>query len=465
MTDCTNILAGRASSDDLYAAIELIAATPGKNDKTDMVTKFAKDLGFVKVIEHAYNPFKTFGIVAMPERTMPGAGHFNDNTWHLLGELIARRCTGNLARDAVLEEINRLTENSAELFRRILRKKLRAGFSESTCNKAVKKLIPEFPYQRCALPKDTNLEEWPWADGVFVQEKADGMFANVDHEAGGLVRITSRQGNEFPIEKFEKLAQDVRECLAEDHQNHGEIIVFRDGVLCERADGNGVLNGVLSGGDFAANEVPQYLVWDQIPLVAVVSKGKHAVPYRSRFASILKQHKANARPSVAVIPTILARSMAEAVARYKKMLEEGREGVVLKHPQAIWRDGTSKEQIKFKLEVDVDLKIMAIVLGRAGTKNEGRPGSMTCATSDNLLQVDVTVKNEAMRDAIEAAPEDWIDRIIVVRANELIAPSESNDLHSLFLPRMAETSYRTDKTEADSLQRVKDQFASAVKGD
>ena len=457
------------NSDNIYIEIESIARMPGKNDKLVAVKKNAASVEFIKVCEYTYDPFRTFGILKMPEKSkgsLLSGGVFDEGTWAILDSLSARRLTGNAARDAVGLEVDRLSVSSSELLKRILRKSLNAGFSEGTITKAIPKLLRSFPYQRCALPKDTDLGMWPWNDkGVFVQEKADGLFANVDHEVGGLVRITSRQGNEFPIEKFESLAADIRLGTAEGYQHHGEIVVFRDGVLCDRADGNGVLNCVTSGGDFAANERPVYMIWDAIPLTAVVSKGKYEVPYRTRFAGIVKRlGESSSHPSVTVIPTIIAKSMEVALARYRKMLAEGKEGVILKHPDAVWRDGTNPFQIKFKAEVDVDLEITGIVPGRAGTKNEGRAGSFTCNTSCGELQVDVTVKNEAMRDMIDADPISWIGKIIVVRANELLFPSESNDKYSLFLPRMAETSYRIDKSEADSLQRVKDQFETAVKG-
>ncbi|MDW5334816.1 DNA ligase, partial [Acinetobacter baumannii] len=67
---------------------------------------------------------------------------------------------------------------SGELLIRILRKDLRAGFSDATINKVVPDLIPVFPYQRCSLPSEVKLKAWPWKDGIYLQEKADGMFAN-----------------------------------------------------------------------------------------------------------------------------------------------------------------------------------------------------------------------------------------------------------------------------------------------
>ena len=41
-----------------------------------------------------------------------------------------------------------------------------------------------------------------------------------------------------------------------------------------------------------------------------------------------------------------------------------------------------------------------------------------------------------------------------------MTPTTSNGLYSLFLPRFVE--FRKDKTTADSLQQVKDQFDSAM---
>ena len=52
-----------------------------------------------------------------------------------------------------------LSKESAELFWRIITKDLRAGFEASTTNKAIKGLIPTFPYMRCSLPNDMKLDE------------------------------------------------------------------------------------------------------------------------------------------------------------------------------------------------------------------------------------------------------------------------------------------------------------------
>lgn len=455
------------NSIEILTVIQEIAATRSKLEKLALVTEFSADEGFKRVLENTYNPFKTYGIRKVPARE-PGASGtsmFDDTTWRVLDQMQRRVLTGTAMQDTVWFEINnRLDEQSADLFKRIILKDLRADFSESTINKAVKGLIPEFPYQRCSLPKDTDLAKWPWEKGVISQEKADAMFANVDHEEGGLVSIRSRQGSEFPMDKFEDIAAEVRARLKPGCQQHGELTVVRDGKVLDRATGNGVLNSVLDGGDFAENEKPVYVVWDQIPLSAIVPKGKHNVAYLRRFCSLRDQLKAVSGTSVVLIPTRVVKSLAEAYAHAVELMKQGKEGTVIKHPDAIWKDGTSKEQIKLKLEFEVDLEVVAIVPGKDNGKNAGRAGSLTCRTCDGKLLVDVTVKNEDMRAKVDANPEDWIGRIIVVTANDILEPSKSNDLHSLFLPRMSEAAYRRDKTVADTLERVYAQKEAAILG-
>ena len=52
---------------------------------------------------------------------------------------------------------------------------------------------------------------------------------------------------------------------------------------------------------------------------------------------------------------------------------------------------------------------------------------------------------------------------MAVKANEIMNPSASSDLYSLFLPRFVE--FRADKTVADTLQSVIGQCAAAKNGE
>lgn len=459
------------TSQDVFDLIERVAATSSKNEKESLVKEGCQSELFRRVMEATYNQLIAYNVGADTLAKITDDGlfavrGFDDQTWKILADLASGALSGNAAFEVIRGELAVLDKKSAQLFRRVLLKDMRAGFSESTVNKAHPGLVPEFPYMRCSLPDKSDMPKWDWTRGVFSQEKADGMFANVNHLPNGVVNIHTRQGSPFPAGVLAELESAVRATLLPSTQTHGELLVFVNNELAPREIGNGILNSLLAGGSLEPGQTVVLQAWDQIPLEEVRSKNKFKIGYAVRLRALMEQLNSPKRllaPNrITLAPTKIVRSKAEAIEHYREFLRKGKEGTILKHADAIWKDGTSKEQVKLKLEVDVDLVIKAIVPGRTGTKNEGRPGSLTCETSCGQLRVDVTVKNEALRNHIEDNPDDYIGRITAVRANMVMAPSESNELHSLFLPRMVEAGYRTDKTVADSLEEVRAQFDAAV---
>ena len=457
------------NSNDVLIALDKIAEDSSKKNKEALVTKHIQNEMFKTVCELAYNPFQVFGLLPTKadEAIEHGELFFDEvDTLSFLEQLQKRELTGNAARQELAKQLGQLSKESGSLLMRILRKDLRAGFGASTINKACKDFIPVFPYQRCSLPKDTDLSKWPWAKGVFSQLKADGMFVNVTNLKTGVV-LSSRQGTPFPIEPFGDLINSISEHLRVDLQYHGELLVERAGKILPREIGNGILNSVIKGGSFEEGDRPVFVVWDLIPITSVRAKGSFDVPYEQRFRLLLAMTRAAARESgleapLRLIPTRIVHSLEEAYEHYGELLKKGEEGTVIKHPNAFWKDGTSKEQIKLKLEADCELEIIAVNEGKVGSKNEGRAGAFNCKSACGQLIVDVAVKNEKMRDEVDQAPNDWVGRIVTVRSNQILKPSASNDAHSLFLPRLVEDTYRADKTEADSLERITAQFNNAI---
>ncbi len=451
-------------SASIFILIERVGAESAKSAKIALLSEHAGDEGLKRVLEATYSPLKTYGIAQRPVGAEPervGAG-FDEGTWSLLGQLERRELTGNAARGALAAEMTRLDGLSAELLWRIVAKDLRAGFSANTIGKVFPGLLPEYPYMRCSLPKKSNLGQFDWTAGIFSQKKANGLFANVNLLESGAVTIVSRSGSEFPAEAFLDLAAFVAEQFERGFQHHGELLVVQEGKILPREIGNGILNGVLQGGAFGPGQAPLYEVWDRIPLSVVVRKGSYTVPYRERLEALDEALRgACAGAPVRLIDTRICNSLQDAYAHYTELVAAGEEGTILKSPELVWRDGTSKDAVKLKVEASCDLKIVGIVPGRAGTRTEGRAGSLACESACGQLRVDVTVKNEAMRDAIDADPQSWIGRIVPVLFNEVMRPGPNNPLHSLFLPRLEEAGYRTDKFVADDLVRVIEQFEAA----
>lgn len=449
------------TSDQVFDMIETIAADSSKNAKIDLVAKYGSHDLFKQVLIYALNPFKRYHIrPAAPELTSNftlGGSTFDDHTWKLLDSLIARTITGNAAVEAVNKEFGRLTPSSAKLLWRIINKDLRANFSESTVNKAIKGLIPETPYMRCCLPKNAKLDKFSWKEGVYSQEKADGMYSNVEYEVGGAVSITSRNGTEYPIEVFADLVKDIKAVCEPGYQHHGEMLVEKNGQILARELGNGILNSIQQGGTFEADEKPVYVMWDRIPLANAVPKGKYNVPYKTRYAQIKAMTDKHQTSHIKLIETRIVHSMAEAYEHYKEKLAEGKEGTIYKDGEAPWQDGTSTRQVKLKIVAECDLVIVGFTEGNG--KNKATFGAITCETSDGQLVVNVSGFTDKARQEIHAKRDKLMGTIMATKFNDIMHPKAPGKPYSLFLPRHAE--FRTDKTVADSLQRVIDQLEAA----
>lgn len=108
-----------------------------------------------------------------------------------------------------------------------------------------------------------------------------------------------------------------------------------------------------------------------------------------------------------------------------------------------------------KAELEVELEIIGRTMGKG--KNKNLFGSLTCISSCGRLKVDVGGYTDELRQHIsDNFFEQYMGKIITVKANQLLEPSKSNNLYSLFLPRFIEV--REDRTEADSLERIVDVF-------
>lgn len=451
--------------------LEQVANDPSKNNKIALLTANKDNATLKTVCRLAYDPTINFYLKQIPQAKKYDGTLSLDVALHRMErDLATRTYTGSTAREYLKINLEALTEEDATVLARVIDRDLRAGFSDSTVNKVWKGLIPEYPYMRCSLPKAVKLDTLSWKEGVYSQLKADGMFANVNIDADGEVVITSRSGTQFPLTEFSFLVAEVKETFTAGTQSHGELLVKRNGEILPRQTGNGILNKVAQGGALPEGHVITFLVWDNIPLSEVKSKGSYSVPYKTRYATIKAQidarEKASLIPMIAsgtklieLIPTRIVHSMEEALVHYREMLAEGMEGTIIKCGNGIWKDGTSKHQVKMKLEITVDLVIKALTAGKG--KNADTFGSVTCQSLDGLLEVNVSGFTDDMRQWIFDNFGTLRDTIMAVKGNSIMPPSDSNEKYSLFLPRFEE--FRKDKFVADTMAQVQEQFDNAIK--
>jgi len=417
---------------------------------------------FVRLLERAYSPEFVYGVKKVPAVTKSGNKTLQD-LWlsfeMCLVDLTSRKITGNKARDEVVAIMEQLTPEETEVFANVLKGDLRCNVNRSSINKMFPGTIPEYPYMRCSLMKGSNIDKFDWSKGIFSQEKADGMYANVFVKEDGSVSITSRAGTLFANVEFKSFIDEFLGKADKGFCYNGELLVLQkdsedDGwQVLPREIGNGILNSVLKGGVFEKNQCPFYYIWDKVPMADAVASGKYKRAYKDRYQDIKSLSGSQFHP----IPTKIVYSLEEAFQHYTELTSRGIEGTVIKNPNGIWADGTSKDQIKLKVEAEVDLIVRGFNPGNG--KNEKWFGSIICESSDGKIQVNVSGFTDKDRERINKEKAQWIDsKIITVKANSIM--KNDSGASRLFLPRFAEE--RLDKDTADSYEKIVQIFAEAM---
>jgi ATP-dependent DNA ligase len=132
---------------------------------------------------------------------------------------------------------------------------------------------------------------------------------------------------------------------------------------------------------------------------------------------------------------------------FEEYLAEGQEGIILKDYKGIWENKRTKNQIKFKGELECDLKIVGIQPGTG--KYEGMLGAILCESADGVVKVSVgSGFNDEHRKTLG---DEIIGKIVAVKYNARITNKEGDQ--SLFLPIFIEV--RTDKDTADASKDIK----------
>lgn len=446
-----------------FEMIAAINADGSRLYKESKVKEFGKQNPlFVRLLERTYSSEFVYGLRKVDLPKSYGVSAL-DEVWvvanSILNQLTSREITGNLARETVTAFLSGLREEEADVFVKLLKGDLRCGINAGTVNRCFPGTIPEYPYMRCSLREGSNIGKFDWKKGIYSQEKADGMYANVFYTRGGQVKITSRAGTVFANVEFKDMIEELDLVGAEGNCINGELLVMRNGVTLAREIGNGILNSVLKGGSFGVGEKPFLMVWDILPIENAKPKGKYEVRYANRFGKVEELFKNGTyiRP----INSRVVFSIEEAFDHYVEMTANGYEGTVIKNPEGIWADGTSKDQIKMKVEAEVDLLVVGWNKGNG--KNEKWFGSLIAETSCGHLQVNVSGFSDKDRERIFGEMDEWVGKkIITVRANSIMYAKNMGDQHRLFLPRMVEE--RLDKTEADTFEKVQQIFAEVMSG-
>ena len=437
--------------------LQELEANPSRNFKIDLLTKHKDNELLKEVCRLANDPFTQFYQRKIPEyRKMYGNVLIDlksavDN----LSILSSRTLTGNAAIAQLQMILSSVTAEDALVIKRIIQKDLKCGVSTSTINKVWPNLIPEFPCMLCSPFEQKLVDKITFP--AIVQKKEDGMRFNAivkfDDDFYGTVEFRSRNGKEILLlgnleEEFIELA------YGKDTVFDGELLVYAtmetdsNGNICDRQTGNGILNKAVKGtiSKEESNRVVATL-WDQIPYEDFIAgKCDQRYDYRlKRLDYLLARLPSEAK--IELVETFEVHSLEQTQEIFQSYLDDGDEGIILKDPNSLWENKRSKGQIKFKAELDCDLKVVSVISGTG--KYADMIGSLCCESADGIVRV--YVGSGFSDEQRSAPPSEYFDKIVAVKYNARIKNVQGEE--SLFLPIFLEV--RNDKEVADNSKKIK----------
>ena len=145
------------------------------------------------------------------------------------------------------------------------------------------------------------------------------------------------------------------------------------------------------------------------------------------------------------------KSIDEALQLTSKWMDQDLEGGVLKNKKGFFKNGTSKDQLKLKLEIDLEVRITGFQEGTPGTAREKTFGAILFETDDGKIKGRTSGFSDDQLEDFNSRRAEMIGKVITVRCND-ITRGRANEHYALSHPRFIEV--RNDKTETDTLERA-----------
>jgi ATP-dependent DNA ligase len=456
----------------IKAIFDEIAAESSTNQKMEILKKYKDNELLKRVLYLANSKRVKFFIKQIPDYTPDVNGERLEWALDGLNLLIDRTYTGHTALNWLQTLLSGVSSEDAYVIERIIEKDCKIGMGTTFMNKVFKDLIEDTPYMG-AISFDEKKARSIFDNGGrgISQIKMDGRYCNAIIRSGE-VELESRSGEATIVTGAKFLSELVN---FEDCVLNGELTM--DGV--PRYESNGIIASVIDiqskrgerteketakklevfekkHGSFekALNSI-RYTVWDVISIDEYFNK-LSKIPYLVRLAKVERCISESNATMVKMIESRIVHSYKEAMDHFQEVLAtevDGvpQEGTILKSNAGTWKDGKPNWQIKMKLEMDLDLKIVGFNYGAKGTKNEDVISSLNCESSDGLVKTRPQgIKEDMMIYITENQPE-LMGKIVKVKCNGLSKDKEGN--YSLLYPAFMEI--RDDKTEADSLETIK----------
>lgn len=438
----------------IYDIIQELNQENGSNYKISVLKKYADNELLRQVLKMAYDTVEfTYGMTnTQIEKFEPQPVDIPINLEYALASIIHNFCTREVTGHAALQMaaniIGNLPENDAFIVKKIIDRDLRINLGKTQINKVFKDLITKPTYMRCDVysKKTSKNISFP----AIVQLKADGTYREFN-VLDGKVSSRSRSGEEYEYPVIFEQMKDFPNGIYT-----GELTVKG---IHNRAEGNGLINSDNPPHDDIIVEFWDYITHEEYNKARLKDrKNPCTIPYKERWNTLVELlinketvvfH--NNFKNVKLIPFQLVHTLSDALKQTSDWMSQGFEGSILKDLSGVFKDGTSKHQLKLKLEISAEMRCVGFQDGTPGTKREGKIGSLIFENDEGTIKGRCSGFTDKELDYFTENQEALIGKIMEVQFNDL-TKAQGNDYHALSHPRFIE--WRNDKDETDTLEKV-----------
>ena len=435
--------------------LQEVGNTSSRKEKETILTSYKDNEELRLAFFYAYTPTLDYFIselVCESNNTISSSTRLSEVLNLIDINVCSRKITGHKARDFMIDQAAYLSDDDLVILKLIIGRDLRCGVGTSTINKIWPNLVYVHPYMRCSGLSEKLLQNFEMP--CYSQEKLDGLYCDIV-VTDDKVTYLSRAGNNLFLNTDDS---DYALGLINDNDGdfvlQGEVLVLNEDkeTLMPREESNGYINSH----DRDMSRIV-FVLWDRIPYEDFV-RGECKIEYKHRFDHC-KQIELELPYNFQLVDNRVCNTVQDIIDHFTDVRTNEGEGTVIKNINGnFWSSTTSKDQLKIKVIIEVDLKIVGFKPGKG--KFEGKVGSILCQSSDGLLEVGVSGMNDKTRDYITTNIDSLINKeqIVTVKMNGVMYNKTGDGKHSAFLPRLKELRY--DKSEADSFEQIVEQEKS-----
>lgn len=452
--------------------LEEISTESGTNAKMSILKEYKDNELLVKVLYLSCSRRVKFYIKQIPDYPTPRGEMGLDVALNSLSALSEREVTGHNAISYLSHLLSSVSEDSAKVLERVVTKDIKIGMGTTNINKVIPGLIEKTPYMGAKSHSEKLVDNLFKKGQVVSDIKMDGRYCNAVIRSGE-VDLESRQGEITHVgyASFMNQLSKLPDCVL-----NGELTI--SGM--ERYEANGIIASIVDiekkreerteaetnkkveafikkHGDYQSLlDRIVYTVWDTITVEEYFNK-KSDTKYSKRRENLKELLNStllsvNEESRLNLIESLIVSNKAEASRHFKEALDRGLEGTILKSLDGGWKDGKPTTQVKMKLEINLDLKIVGFNYGTKGTKNENVISTLQTESSCGLLKTNPAGMDEAMMNFVTENQESLLNTIVEIRCCGLSTDSKGN--WSTLHPSVVKL--RDDKDSYDSLESAQE---------